>query len=510
MLDIMSANVNVIAIALYLLLAFLLLAVLGFSLYAVLLAYVRWKYAHLPSPKTNSFFLGHAYELEQFKRRGNGENPPDEQYIQWAFEVGNVYVIFFHWRPFVVILNSAAIEAFNMSPLYKNSTNRFEHLFGARLVGNGLISLQSYEVWKPRRQLYESAFNASHLKGLIPNFCKRVDLFLKKLVPLADGETKVPLRKYMHDAAVDVISEVLFSSDFNTEWRGKPSTPRPGREQELNFLLGEAFRGIQMSYLYPFFKFFHPFEAQHFREVAKTLRTIGSNCIEARIKALDNSESVPLDILSHILRGATSDELADIESLVDDFIMFYLGGVETTANTLLFAVIQVHQHADVLERLRAEIQEVLGDKDDITAEDLDKLKYTEQVIEETMRIPGIIGGFMRECPAGGVTLSGYRIPSGTNMLFHTGAMCRMSQYIEDPYTFNPSRFDPANKRPSPYVYLPFGIGHHSCIAKHFAMMEAKLILSRLVQNFKVTFPDGYKLDLVERISKPLQHTHISN
>ena len=39
-----------------------------------------------------------------------------------------------------------------------------------------------------------------------------------------------------------------------------------------------------------------------------------------------------------------------------------------------------------------------------------------QVIEETMRIPGIIGGFMRECPAGGVTLSGYRIPSGTNML----------------------------------------------------------------------------------------------
>ena len=78
-------------------------------------------------------------------------------------------------------------------------------------------------------------------------------------------------------------------------------------------------------------------------------------------------------------------------------------------------------------------------------------------------------------------------------------------------------------RPSPNVYFPFGIGHRSCIAKHFAMvtlnlinypvplcellyqhttqMEAKLILLRLVQNFKVTFPDGYKLDLVERISK---------
>ena len=54
--------------------------------------------------------------------------------------------------------------------------------------------------------------------------------------------------------------------------------------------------------------------------------------------------------------------------------------METTANTLLFAVIQVHQHPDVLERLLSEVEEVLGKKDVITAEDLDKLKYTEQVM----------------------------------------------------------------------------------------------------------------------------------
>ena len=54
-------------------------------------------------------------------------------------------------------------------------------------------------------------------------------------------------------------------------------------------------------------------------------------------------------------------------------------GQETTASTLSFAVVLVHQHPEVLERLLLEVEEVLGDKDTITAEDLDKLKYTEQV-----------------------------------------------------------------------------------------------------------------------------------
>ena len=35
----------------------------------------------------------------------------------------------------------------------------------------------------------------------------------------------------------------------------------------------------------------------------------------------------------------------------------------------------------------------------------------------------------------------------------------------------------------------------------FFQMEAKLVLSRLVQSFHMTLPDGYKLDVVERITR---------
>ena len=59
--------------------------------------------------------------------------------------------------------------------------------------------------------------------------------------------------------------------------------------------------------------------------------------------------------------------------------IFCCAGQETTANTLSFAVVLVHQHPEVLERLLLEIEEVLGERDTITVEDLDKLHYTEQV-----------------------------------------------------------------------------------------------------------------------------------
>ena len=49
----------------------------------------------------------------------------------------------------------------------------------------------------------------SYLKSLTPMFGECVDMFLDKLKPLADGRTQVPMKKHIHNAALDVISKVL-------------------------------------------------------------------------------------------------------------------------------------------------------------------------------------------------------------------------------------------------------------------------------------------------------------
>ena len=53
------------------------------------------------------------------------------------------------------------------------------------------------------------------------------------------------------------------------------------------------------------FQYFHPFEAKGYRKAVRPLSTIGNKCIVKRIKALDNGEEVPNDILTHILKVAS-------------------------------------------------------------------------------------------------------------------------------------------------------------------------------------------------------------
>ena len=59
------------------------------------------------------------------------------------------------------------------------------------------------------------------------------------------------------------------------------------------------------------------------------MRKIGQDCIAQRFKAIANKEEVPNDILTQIIRVASSDSCrgVDLEDLVDDFVTFYLAGV---------------------------------------------------------------------------------------------------------------------------------------------------------------------------------------
>ncbi|KAL5471217.1 hypothetical protein EMCRGX_G029309 [Ephydatia muelleri] len=225
----------------------------------------------------------------------------------------------------------------------------------------------------------------------------------------------------------------------------------------------------------------HPLEARVYRECAASMGRIGRDCIEKRIKAL----TLP----------PGTDTSVDMETLVDDFVTFYVAGQETTANALSFAVILIHQHPEVLDKLLSEIEDVLGDRKEVTGDDLDKLKYTEQVIQEVLRMYPTVIRMIKESPRGGLELSGYHIPE-----FFTAVMSRNPAFFNDPDTFDPSRFDVDKPRPGPFVYFPFSVGHRSCIGHHFAMIGLKITLTRLLKTFRVTLPPSFSLVVEQRIT----------
>ncbi|KAL5497028.1 hypothetical protein EMCRGX_G013421 [Ephydatia muelleri] len=312
--------------------------------------------------------------------------------------------------------------------------------------------------------MYDPAFNKSYLKALCPKFNSCVELFLDKLAPHA---TEVPMKKQICATTLDIIGKARRWCLVPWDWGGESCLIRP-------FQSGRG--GVDVV------KYLHPFETRSYRETIRAMRSIGRECIRKRIRAFDNGEDLPDDILTSILKVASNDAAADIETLVDDFVTFYIAGQETTANTLSFAVVLTCLHPET----------------SVSAEDLERLQYTEQVIEETLRMYPLLSGTLKEAPSEGVTLSQYYMPAGTPLFTITSVACRLPENFDDPDTFNPSRFDPENPKPSPFVYFPFGVGHRSCIGKHFAMIEAKIILARLFQTFKVSLPLGYKVEVMEK------------
>ena len=66
-------------------------------------------------------------------------------------------------------------------------------------------------------------------------------------------------------------------------------------------------------------------------------------------------------------------------------VLFFFAGFDTTSTTLATVVHALVHHPEVQDRVRKEIDDVIGDQEDITADHLMDLKYMENVIHESMR-----------------------------------------------------------------------------------------------------------------------------
>ena len=76
----------------------------------------------------------------------------------------------------------------------------------------------------------------------------------------------------------------------------------------------------------------------------------------------------------------------DLElGIIATAILFFFAGFDTTSTTLGLTVFGLVHHPEVQDNLRKEIEDVIGDSEEVTADHLRELKYTENVINESMR-----------------------------------------------------------------------------------------------------------------------------
>jgi cytochrome P450 len=176
--------------------------------------------------------------------------------------------------------------------------------------------------------------------------------------------------------------------------------------------------------------------------------------------------------------------------LRDETLTIFLAGYETVANALSWTWYLLSQNPAARARMEAEVDAVLGGRA-AGLEDFGRLKYTEMVFAEAMRLYPPAWAMGRQSTKA-VELGEYRIPPGTHFFFSQYVMHRSEEYWDAPLEFRPERHTAEAKAGRErFVYFPFGGGRRQCIGEGFAWMEGVLSLATIAQKWRLEFVTRY-------------------
>jgi cytochrome P450 len=356
----------------------------------------------------------------------------------------------------------------------RNFRKHFALRLNPLILGNGLLTSEG-DFWLRQRKLMQPAFLRSRLLGYCPTF---VELTRRMLDRWHSGR-EVDILTEMELLTLDIAGQTLFGAEVEDDARAIGTALRAAQEI-FSARFGSVIR-LPLHWPTP--------GNIRFRRAARQLDAILYRIINARRRG----SSERGDLLSLLLNAQEEDgsRMTD-QQLRDEAMTLFLAGHETTALTLAWAWACLAQSPEAAVKLAAEVDAVVGDRLP-TADDLPQLRYTEQVVIETLRLypPAYVFGreALDDCEIGG-----YRLPKGMTVLMSQWVVHRDQRWFDQPEKFRPERWaDGLAQRIPKYAYFPFGGGPRLCIGNTFAMMESVLALATIAQKYRFTMLPGHPL-----------------
>ncbi|KAK1427368.1 hypothetical protein QVD17_16051 [Tagetes erecta] len=228
---------------------------------------------------------------------------------------------------------------------------------------------------------------------------------------------------------------------------------------------------------------------------------------QKRKLGLERNENNVKDFIDVMLSLEDEGQFSYIEHDSDTIIKstcmsLILGGSDTTAGTLTWAVALLLNHPDVLKKLQHELDDHVGRERQVDESDIKHLVYLEAVIKEALRLypvgPLLAPREARE----NCTIAGYNVKAGTRLIVNVWKLQRDERVWINPSKFQPERFmsldhEQVDVRGQQFVLVPFGFGRRSCPGITFSLQVLHLTLARLVHSFELGQPEGHPVDMTE-------------
>lgn len=355
--------------------------------------------------------------------------------------------------------------------------------------------------WKHVRNTLSPTFSSGKLKRMMPAVQRVNESLIKLLKMKAESGEPVELKELSGAYCMDVIAGAAFGIHVDSLHNPKEQFVTHGRNiikprilviilffiwpRVLSLLEKIGFSIVPRASL-DFFSSFIDSTLKECRQETEKHGDFLRLLVEAELEAKRDQQS-PIDAEidhGHQLKTSTDWTRKGLteEEIASNAFLFLLAGYETVATTLSFTLFCLAAHPEHMQKVQQEVDAKLNKKSaDYTS--ASELTYLEMCINEALRLfpPGFI---VNRDANEDVEIRGIHIPKGMTVNIPVYVIHRDPDIWPDPLNFDPERHSPEAKASRhPFSFLPFGMGPRNCIGMRFALLEIKMAIASILQNF---------------------------
>jgi cytochrome P450 len=359
-----------------------------------------------------------------------------------------------------------------------------------RIFGEGLVSSDG-EFWARQRRLIQPAFHQEKISRYADIMVEET----RKLLTHWRAGKRIDVQGEMSALTLRIVVRTLFGSEISQEEQNAVAG-------SIASLLG--LYADQLSLVGILSLFMVTEMRWRLLRAANQLDDIIYRIIRERTNNLEDG-----DDLFSMLQKAKDERGISMTTgqLRDEIMTLFLAGHETTASALSWTWLLLSQNSEIERKLCCEVENVLGSRA-ATIDDISALKFTENVIKESMRLFPPIWSIGRQSLEL-VYLKGYKIPAGANVIISQWVVHRDHRFFDDPLEFRPERWSDSQIGTLPkFAFFPFGGGPRICIGNAFAMTEAILILSTVIQQHRLKLDQPEPAPLATLTLRPQGTLHM--
>ncbi|XP_071981283.1 cytochrome P450 2G1-like [Engystomops pustulosus] len=452
------------------------IGLVGFATIAIVLSYAKmiWRKRKFPPGPLPMPVIGNALQL-----MSEGLMP---SLVKMSEKYGQVYTVHFGPRPTLIVVGYQAVKEV-LVDLGDIFLGRGTIPVFQRFYNNSGLTLLNGEHWKQMRQfslltLKDFGMGKKSLEEPIQEETQHLVEYFRK-----SNEQPINPSTTLSCASANIIASILMSKRYeytDEKWM------KILQDMRDSFEIISSPWG-QMYDMFPDVMEYLPGRHRKMFDLLKELRDIVKENVKIHESNMD--PSCPRDYIDCFLirmkqENLDSETCFDKTNLVATVFDMFLGGAETTSVTLNFGILHFIKYPEIQEKLHQEIDQVIGRTREPRLEDRNQMPYMNAIIHEVQRISDVLPMGCIRSATRDVTVRGYKIPKGMDVLPVLSTVLQDPTQFETPGKFNINHFlDENGKFRKNNGFMPFAAGKRVCIGESLVRMEIFIIFATILQKF---------------------------